>query len=368
MCSKPSSARAEKGGSVCYSPLTTCTRKRKGTSRRQETPPVSLGPHYTVLLFDTPTQPTRICGTFCPEDVSVLRVPQGIHLVRLRQAFANREMCHYEWQGATCVYRTTLLPFADSVGQAVQVMSITRDISEWKEQERSVWLREGSKPKTFAQLLLAARENEKREIAKALHDEIGAASVMIAACTNVTKQAIEQRNTNRALKALEHLYGQMQASMQRLHHMVVSLRPPSLECGGSLRGHLENLVEEMCRLGKIEHRFVCPARLSEKGVSEQVRILLYRLVQEALTNVLKHAHASLVVVTLKRVQDEFVLTICDNGCGFVRQKSRPLNHIGMRSMQDSVRLLGGRFTISSAPGKGTKIGVVCPCVIYEGNG
>ena len=107
--------------------------------------------------------------------------------------------------------------------------------------------------------------------------------------------------------------------------------------------------------------------MSEKGICDRVKILLYRIVQEALSNVVKHAHASEVNVTLKREKGHLLLTVRDNGDGFVRTKGSSIHHVGLLAMKNSVLLLGGRLTISSKLGKGTRIAAVCPCMVYEGN-
>ena len=246
-------------------------------------------------------------------------------------------------------------------------MAITRDISTWGDSSYPTHtLHEGSAPKTFAQILLSARETEKREIAKALHDEIGTASVMLSALVNLAKQSARKGNVQQILADLDRLQTQTQQSMERLRTIVVTLRPPSLDTDGALRGSLETLTEDVCKLGRISHRFVCAKTMPEKGICDQVKILLYRIVQEALSNVLKHAQATSVEVTLKRAKNQLFLTVRDDGKGFVRERGNSLHHVGLLAMKNSVLLLGGRLTISSKLGKGTRIAAVCPCMVYEG--
>ncbi len=248
-------------------------------------------------------------------------------------------------------------------------MGITRDISQWSEKTAKPQrtLREGGAPKTFAQLLLAARESEKREIAKALHDEIGTASIMLSALVSLAKQSAYQGNTKQVLADLERLQVQTQQSMERLRTIVVALRPPSLDTDGALRGSVEVLLEEVCKLGRLTYEFHCAANMSEKGIADRVKILLYRTVQEALSNTVKHAQATRVEVTLKRIKGELFLTVQDNGVGFVRKKGSSIHHVGLLAMRNSVQLLGGKLTISSKPGQGTRISAVCPCMVYEDN-
>ena len=105
----------------------------------------------------------------------------------------------------------------------------------------------------------------------------------------------------------------------------------------------------------------------ENGISDSVKILLYRIVQEALNNIVKHARASKIYVLLARQGDQIRLVVEDDGIGFKPVKQRSIRKVGLLAMQDSVRLLGGTISIKSTPGKGTRIEVACPCVVYGGN-
>ena len=372
MCSKPISAKTGKGERASSRPPQLTNGVKGNTTQGLGTSLSSAERVYhTVLLFRSPTAACQVCCAPAEGIAPVLQCPQGIHQEQLRKAFDRAEVCHYEWYWekptTVCACRTTLLPLTGPTGQVTEVMGITRDISQWSEQtdRPSHMLREGGAAKTFAQLLLAARESEKREIAKALHDEIGTASVMLSALVSLAKQSASQGDTQQVLADLDRLQLQTQQSMERLRTIVVALRPPSLDTDGALRGSIEVLLSEVCNLGRLSYQFHCPANMSEKGIADRVKILLYRIVQEALSNVVKHAHATEVDVSLKRSKGNLFLTVQDNGEGFIREKGSSLHHVGLLAMRNSVQLLSGRLTISSKPGKGTCIQAVCPCIVYE---
>lgn len=374
MCSRLISAKTERSVGSCSRPHVKTRCKTKKIDIGVDT---SLGSatreYHTIVLFNQSSPEGKIC---CAPKGGIpidLQVPQGVHKERLRQVFATGVVCHYEWywekQNVPCMCRTTLLPLTGPEGKVAEVLNITRDISAWADSSAPLHstLHEGGTPKTFAQLLLAARETEKREVAKALHDEIGTASVMLSALISLVRQSVQKGDVPRTLKDLERLQAQTQHSMQRLHAIIISLRPPSLDTDGALRGSLETLVAEVCKLGRLKYRFVCAANMSEKGISDQVKILLYRIVQEALNNVVKHAKASEVKVVLKKAKGELFLEVKDDGIGFVYNKKRSINHIGLLAMKNSVLLLGGKLEIVSVLGKGTTIRAVCPCIVYEEN-
>ena len=373
MCSKPIFAKAERSIRSCSSPQKTKLNvKRKALTGADESLVTVQKVSHTVLLFEAPTLPARICCAAKGSVPAPLQIPRGLHQEQLRKAFSSHEVQRYEWcwEQSTVLraYRTTLLPLVGPTGQVAQVMAITQDISKWAEPFGSHHvLREGSAPKTFAQILLSAREAEKREIAKALHDEIGTASVMLSALVSLAKQSVRKGDKKQILADLDRLQLQTQQSMERLRTIIVTLRPPSLDTDGALRGSLETLVKEVCTLGRISYQFRCAKNMPEKGICDQVKILLYRIVQEALSNIIKHAHASEVSLTLKREKGTLFLTVQDNGKGFVRSKGSSLQHVGLLAMKNSVLLLGGRLTISSKIGKGTRITAVCPCMVYEGS-
>ncbi len=362
MCSKPISAQAGKGGSDCSGPRTIYQFENSHVAG-QGTPRVPLQAFHTILLYSTPTHCAQVC-TAAHGMSAGLCAPTGVHQIQLRRAFTSGRVGRYEWQDGPRMLRTTLLPLLGKDGKPEEVLSVTRDISWWGTSSMPA-LHEGTPPKTFAQLLLAARETEKREIAKALHDEIGTASVMLSALVSIAKQSVQKGNKTQALKNLERLQTQTQESIERLRNIIVTLRPPSLDTDGALRGSMEELIKDVCNLGRLKYRFVCAENMNEKGISDRVKILLYRLVQEALSNVVKHARATRVTVQVKRVKDKIYVTVKDDGVGFTPGKRTSIHHVGLRSMQDSVRLLGGELKISSTPGHGTQIYAEGPCVVYE---
>jgi signal transduction histidine kinase len=95
-------------------------------------------------------------------------------------------------------------------------------------------------------------------------------------------------------------------------------------------------------------------------LSREVTLCLYRILQEGLRNVVKHAHAEQIEVVLRRIDDHLDLTIHDTGVGFVPEQSRGKAGLGLASMAERVRLVQGTFTLVSQPGHGTTIGVRVP--------
>ncbi len=306
-------------------------------------------------------------GQITPED---LKEAVNLHQHAFKQALTGH-IHHYEWELETeekhCFYQTTLIPLRGIQSNVSSVLVLTRDITHWAgSYQKGEMLREGSSPRTFSQILLAARESEKKEISKALHDEIGSAVVILTALLSLVKASVKEGDKKQALADIAKLDAQIKDSIDRVKNIVVSLRPPSLENDGALGGSIRELLENISGYVHIPYTFDYDSATGENGISDSVKILLYRIVQEALNNIVKHAHAKNIYVLLARDESDIHLVVEDDGIGFKQMKQRSIRKVGLLAMKDSVRLLGGNISIKSAPGKGTRIEVVCPCVVYGG--
>lgn len=324
-----------------------------------------------VALVDAKTRQIAIFSNVSGR-VSLQDLKEGRPLHR--QAFEHAlkgHIHHYEWGVEKAdkhyFYQSTLIPLRNAQGEVGNVLSLTRDITNWGGGYRAGdMLREGASPRTFSQILLAAREAEKKEISKALHDEIGSAAVILTALLSLVKASVKEGDRKQALADIAKLDAQIKDSIERVKSIVVSLRPPSLENDGALGGSIRELLENISGYVHIPHTFEYEPVTGESGVSDSVKILLYRIVQEALNNIVKHSRAKHIYVLLERKNDAIRLVVEDDGIGFKLLKQGSIRKVGLLAMKDSVRLLGGTISIKSAPGKGTRIEVVCPCVVYGG--
>ncbi len=323
-----------------------------------------------VVLIDVKTrQITAISNVLDCSAEDVRGVP--LHLQALEQALTGK-VHHYEWgfekDGKHFFYQTTLIPLRGDESTVATVLALTRDITHWAQNYHEAnMLKEGVAPQTFAQILLAEREAEKREISKSLHDEIGSSAVILTALLSLVKASVKEGDTKQALAEIAKLDTQIKNSIERVKNIIVSLRPPSLENDGALGGSVKELLENTSQMLHIPYKFDYKSASNSARVADNVKILLYRIVQEALTNIAKYAQAKNIYVLLE--WDEFTLhlVVQDDGVGFKTLKGGSIRQVGLRAMKDSVHLLGGSISIKSAPGKGTRIEVSCPCVVYGGN-
>jgi len=198
-------------------------------------------------------------------------------------------------------------------------------------------------------------EEEARRIAHALHDEAGQLLVSVYLALD-TLAAQLQPDARERLTEIRSLLEQVEAQLRRLSH---ELRPTILDDLG-LKPAIEFLGDGISKrtgllvvvTGSIGGRLPGP-----------VETAMYRIVQEALTNVTKHAQATLAVVHVKRHRDALVCSIADNGRGFDARARSAATHIqglGLIGMRERAASLGGALSINSRPGKGTTLKIVVP--------
>ena len=205
--------------------------------------------------------------------------------------------------------------------------------------------------------MVDVQEEERRRLARELHDEIGQVLTAIGMNLQVMRAAGGHAKEQR----LEECLAIVNRAFLQVRNLALDLRPPMLDDLG-LAAALRWLVDRQAqRDGLIAHIIV------DSGEAELPFVLAtacYRIVQEAMTNIARHAGAKQVWVELHQDDDEVELIVRDDGIGFAPEKStRPAplgTGLGLLGMQERVRLLGGRIDIKSTPGQGTAIRAYFP--------
>jgi PAS domain S-box-containing protein len=199
-----------------------------------------------------------------------------------------------------------------------------------------------------------AREEERKHIAREMHDELGQYLTALRMRASTLRMQVGNGDP-KLFDEMRGLVALVDQTMQVVRSVITSLRPPALDSG--IVAALEWLADEFNRNG----RTVCRLSVGEENMvmSEDRAIVLFRLVQEALTNVARHAAANEVAITLERTQEACTLEIRDDGQGFDAQAIRRTS-FGLAGMEERVRMLGGRIDVISTPGNGTTIKVRLP--------
>ena len=215
---------------------------------------------------------------------------------------------------------------------------------------------------------IQAQEQERLRLAHELHDQTGQSLTGVMLELKGYEDSVSEPDRTR----LRLLRMQLDRVGQALHHVVWELRPPSIDELG-LQSALGDYIEEWSAQYGIDADFHCSGVESDE-ISEEVSTTVYRVVQEALTNVVKHARqATSVSVVIDRTGQNLRLTVEDNGCGFgtdwsSEPKGRRDGGLGLPGMRERLTLIGGEFEVESSIGVGTTIFARIPSGAEEGRG
>ncbi len=203
------------------------------------------------------------------------------------------------------------------------------------------------------QRVVTAQELERRRLARELHDETGQALTSILLGLKTVEEARSREEARAAAAGLREL---VVATLQDVRRLALELRPKALDDFGLVPA-LERLTESFAEQTGIAVDL--EARLAGERLPSEVETALYRIVQEALTNVVKHARAERVSILLTRKDGSVAAVIEDDGQGF-SPASAGADGLGLAGMRERVGLLDGRLAIESAEGAGTTLVVEVP--------
>ncbi|MGB7193478.1 MAG: PAS domain-containing protein [Collimonas pratensis] len=269
-------------------------------------------------------------------------------------------------------FQTTKSPWFSQQGQVMGVVGIATDISERKRAEDSLKQRELELERTIAHRtallrelanhMETIREEEKRAIARELHDNMGA---------SLTALSMHLEGVYKILPENEHWQnrqGQMQTLLSSLvattRRIQTELRPNMLELFGLKAAIVEQLEDFGART-----EILCKSSLPDEDITidHRIEIAVYRMLQEILNNVSKHAHASQVEVILDIDEDRLALTVRDNGVGMSQERFENTSTHGLRGLNERATYLGGKVRFSAAKDKGTAVVIELPISVQVQN-
>ena len=203
--------------------------------------------------------------------------------------------------------------------------------------------------------VVAAQELERERLARELHDETGQALTSILLGLKSVEDAAGPADVAAAASRLREL---VVSTLQDVRRLAVELRPKALDDFGLVPA-LERLVETFHEQTGIQVDL--EPRLGDERLPSEVETALYRITQEALTNVVKHAQAKNVSIVLTRRNGSVSAVIEDDGRGFAAGKSQgEPNGLGLLGMRERIALVDGRLTVESSPGSGTTLSIEVP--------
>jgi signal transduction histidine kinase len=248
------------------------------------------------------------------------------------------------------------------------ILGNSMDITEQKRAEEAIKASH-QQLRAFAGRLQSVREEQRKEFAREIHDQLGGAmaglkidlSFLASSAPkswHITKRDLFLSKVHEMSKLIDETIG-------TVRRIVTELRPSILDDFG-LHAALEWQLWEFQKRTGIQSEFV--STLEDVNIDEKLSITVFRILQEALTNVARHANATNVIATLYKEADSLVLKVEDNGKGISEDDINNMKSIGLMGIRERALFLGGTVDFSGEPSKGTTVSVQFPFDSQEGTG
>jgi PAS domain S-box-containing protein len=286
-------------------------------------------------------------GELLPEAADAVRDPPTTGNGLPEELVVTRE-------GTTRRYEPTVVAMPDRHGPPIGWLMVLRDVTEHHRTLRSL-RRLDEQRRSLLERVVTGQEAERRQVAGDIHDD--AIQAMVAVTLQL--QALGGRLRDpRSVELLERLAATATESVGRLRQLVFELRPPLLDEVGLAAA----ISQYARRAGELAGFVVQVSDESAGELPDELRVVAYRIVQEALANVRAHARAGRVAVRLEEVDNGVLARVSDDGVGFLPgvAERRPAGHLGLISMREQAAMAGGWCRVSSAPGMGTTVEVWLP--------
>jgi PAS domain S-box-containing protein len=238
--------------------------------------------------------------------------------------------------------------FFDSEGELLRTIGMVADVTERKLGEEAI--------SSVSRRLIEAQEQERARIARELHDDLSQRMALL----QIGLEQFEQDIPGLSCRARQQLQGLAEASAQvssSIHNLSHQLHPSRLDTLG-LVASIRGLCREFSQRHKLRVLFVHDD--TQEEIPKDISLCLYRIVEEALQNVSKHSGAEDAKVELSGHSNRIDLRISDSGRGFSPESARVETGIGLISMRERLRLVGGHLSVESGPSFGTHIHVRIP--------
>lgn len=290
-------------------------------------------------------------------NVSKLLWPEGIQLAReIRRKLLSGEEVKQPYEqrvirkdGSEAIIMLTTSLIGDEGGPPV-FQHISRDVTQEKLLQENLRL--------YARQITRAQEEERKRIARELHDDPIQAMVVLS--RQIDDLATNNTLDSRCEARLEDIREEVDEILGKIRRFTQDLRPPTIDYLG-----LIPTLRELVSQWEAQSGIQCTLHVtgSERHFIAEDELLIYRLVQEALSNAWRHSEADQVRITVNFTEDRTIVEISDNGRGFEMEEGLKFvqsGKIGLAGMEERADLLGGTVDILSSPGQGTRIVLEIP--------
>jgi PAS domain S-box-containing protein len=269
--------------------------------------------------------------------------------MRLRRADGE-----YRW------FLVRTAPLRDQSGKIIKWYGVSTDIDDWKRAVEELKAT-SQQLRALSASLQSARDQESTRIAREIHDELGGALTSLRWDLEELADGFSETSDSSQLAALrqriEGMVTLTEATLERVRRLASELRPIALDELGLVEA-IEWQVRQFGSRTDIAVQYECS--LEKVDLNKEQSTAVFRILQEALTNILRHAQATSVTVTMRQHAGEFLLTINDNGRGISESEKLGTHSLGLLGMRERALLIGAKIDISGMAGKGTVVKVRVP--------
>jgi len=249
-------------------------------------------------------------------------------------------------------YSFSFGPVLDQLKHAPTTTVTVREITNHKRTEES--LRASREQlREFAARLDEVREEERKRVAREIHDELGQSLTIL----KMDLAWVQNKTQNGMRKKIGSMIAEVDQTIEKVREIVTELRPSILDEFGLSEAIEWQLSQFQERTGV---RGIFESSSETLNLSREVGAALFRVVQEALTNVMRHAGAAEVRIAIRSTEDLLSISIADNGKGITREQIDNPKSFGIVGMKERVHRAGGQLNIYSSPGRGTRIEISTP--------
>src|SRR5688572_1504945 len=292
---------------------------------------------------------------FFEEEVGRINMEEDRNVLTLGTAIIDRDEPIVTYKGEKRWLLTTKVPLKDKEERVIGILGISKDITERKHAEEEL-----KQSREDLRLLAAhieqVREDERISIAREIHDELGQQLTVLKMDISWLHKKLPDSNKI-AKEKTQHLLKMLENTVKTVRKISSELRPSMLDDLGLLAA-LEWQSQEFSKRSGIKTVF--SSEIGNHKFSQNIATGLFRIFQESLTNVARHADATKVKSSLQMKNGNIVLQIEDNGKGFIIASIENNKTLGILGMRERTHMMGGEYNIKSTPGKGTIVEVIVP--------
>ena len=247
----------------------------------------------------------------------------------------------------------------DGTKKPTRMLWSVLDITEQKEVEHTL-RRSAEQLTALSRRLVEIQEAERRQLSRELHDRVGQNLTALSINLDILKTSLAEESYAEQRGRIEDSARLLEGTVDSIENVMSELRPPMLDDYGLLPA-LQWYAQDFSRRTGIDVRVT--GRDDPERLTPEIEITLFRVSQEALTNVAKHAHATQVEIVLEHSARECVMSITDDGIGIASAPSRSSGsrpRLGMVTMRERAQAIGGRFQVRAMAGGGTQVAITIP--------